>query len=175
MTHVTTAQLIELFCGDAADGDALDAHVFECDACAVAYARLGELCATLRVTVPPVVSHGHRDRMAAMGTRLKHTPVEAGVPIDVTFDADVDLLIHALRGDFANADRIDLSVIGPQGQQGVVLEHIPFTATEVLIACQRHYRDIFPGDPTFVLVVTEGSTTRTASYLVVHHFLDQSS
>lgn len=173
MSHVTTEQLIELFCGDAADGDAIDAHVFECDACGVAYTKLGELCATLQVTVPPVVSHAHRDRMVARGAKLLVTPVEAGVPVDVTFASELDLLIHRLRGDFATASRIDLAIVGPNGEQGLVLEHVPFSASEVLIACQRHYRDMFPGDPSFVLTITEGATMRNASYLVRHHFPEQ--
>jgi hypothetical protein len=175
MSHVTTAQLIELFCGDAADGDAIDAHVFDCDACGATYARLGELCASLRSMVPPVVSHAHRDRMLARGTPLLETPVQAGVPVEVTFSLGLELLVHKLTGDFAGASRVDLAIVGPNGEPGIVLEHVPFSATEVLIACQRHYRDVFPGDPTFVLTVTAGETTRKASYLVVHHFPEQTA
>lgn len=175
MSHVTTAQLIELFCGDAADEDTVDAHVFDCDACAVAYARLGELCASLRSMIPPVVSHAHLDRMIARGTKLLETPVQAGVPVEVTFSPGLDLLVHRLTGDFADASRIDLAVVGPNGEPGILLEHVPFSASEVLIACQRHYRDLFPGDPTFVLTVTAGETMRNASYLVVHHFPEQTA
>jgi len=173
MTHVTTSELIELFCDDAPDGDALEAHVFECDACGAAYARLGELCATLRTTVPPVISHAHRDRMLARGLQLRTTPVEAGVDVDVDFDPTLDFLIHRLRGDFSRASRVDLAIVGPGGAP-VVLEHVPFSADEVLVACQRHYRDLFAHDPSFVVTVTEGDATRRASYRVIHHFPEDS-
>lgn len=177
MTHVTTSQLIDLFCGDAPDGDALDAHVFECDACAVTYARLGELCTTLQSTIPPVISHAHLDRMVARGTKVLETPVEAGVPVDITFALGLDLLVHHLNGEFAGASRVDLAIVGPNGELVIELEHVPFSATEVLIACQRHYRDMFPSnrDPSFVLTVTEGEATRKASYLVLHHFPEQTA
>lgn len=178
MTHVDFDQLCELWCGDiaGADADAIEAHVFGCDACGAAYTALGELCATLRTLIPPVISHAHRDRLVAAGTRIRVTPVDAGVIADATFALDVDLLVHALRGDLSRAERVDVAIVAPDGSERAHLERVPFDARtgEVLIACQRHYGELFPGDPDFVLTVTEAGATRRAVYKVRHHFVEQS-
>jgi hypothetical protein len=120
--------------------------------------------------IPPVISQTHRDRLVATGTRIHHTQVEAGVEVDATFAGDLDLLVHVLRGDFARADRVDVAIVSPDGATHGLLEAVPFAPGEVLIACQRHYATLFPGDPTFVVTVTEAGAARRASYRVRHHF-----
>ena len=169
MSHVTFDQLVDLWLGDA-EADPIDEHVFACDACSAQYVQLADLCTALGGFLPPVISHALRDRMVSRGARIHVTPVDAGVIADATFANDLDLLVHALRGDFSRAERIDLAIILADGTERL-LERVPFDARtgEVLIACQRHYRDAYPGDPDFVLVVTEGGGTRRARYSVRHH------
>lgn len=171
MSHASYEQLVDAWFGDASDAAAIEDHVFECDACGAQYAQLAALCEALGGFIPPVISHAHRDRMVARGTRVHLTPVDAGVMADATFANELDLLIHALRGDFSRAERVDIAIVSPDGSERV-LERVPFDASkgEVLIACQRHYRDAYPGDPDFVLTVTEAGTTRKATYTVRHHW-----
>lgn len=175
MSHVTYEQLVELWFGDSDDAHAIEDHVFACDVCGAQYTQLGALCEALGGFVPPVISHAHRDRMIERGARIHLTPVEAGVPADATFVNELDFLVHALRGDFSRAERIDLAIVAPDGSERV-LERVPFDARtgEVLIACQKHYRYAYPGDPDFVLTVTEGGSTRKASYMVRHTWLTDS-
>jgi hypothetical protein len=177
MSHVTYEQLVDLWFGDAVDESELETHVFACDECGLQYAQLAELCTTLGGFIPPVISHAHRDRMVARGTRIHLTPVDAGVVADATFADELDLLIHALRGDFSRAERVDVAIVLPDGTERV-LERVPFDAKngEVLIACQRHYAQVYgTADPDFVLTVTEDGSTRTASYTVRHHWPAQES
>lgn len=174
MSHVTYEQLVDHWFGEA-DATAIEDHVFSCDDCGRRYIELAALCEALGGFIPPVISHAHRDRMVAHGARVRTTPVDAGVPADATFVNELDFLIHVLRGDFSRAERIDVAIVAPDGSQRV-LERIPFDAQrgEVLIACQKHYRFAYPGDPDFVLTVTEGGSTRRATYRVNHTWLTDS-
>src|SRR5262249_59667639 len=55
---------------------AVDEHVFGCDACTAETERLAGLVGALREKIPFVISHAHRDRLVAAGTRIHGTPLE---------------------------------------------------------------------------------------------------
>jgi hypothetical protein len=169
--------LVALWCGElpAEEAEALEEHLFACDACADASARLGVLVAGLRGFIPPVISHAHRDRLAASGVRLRVTPVEPGVDVEVFFAPEFDLLVHALKGDLAHADRVDIVLLDPAGIPRLEFEHVPFDRQtgEVLVACQRHYETLgaVPGDPRFSVHAYEGGVRRqVGSYFVRHQW-----
>jgi len=157
-----------------AESAALEEHLFACDTCSTASERLGDLVSGLREWIPPVISHARRDRLAREGKRIRLTPVDAGVNARARFDRDLDLLVHVLRGDLSRAERIDVEISRPEVGWRIVLEHVPFDrkAGEVLIACQRHYGDMFPGDPVFrVTVVEQGERRPLGDYRVIHELM----
>jgi hypothetical protein len=169
--------LVALWSGELAapDAEAAEAHLFSCDTCAEASNRLGMLVTGLREFIPPVISHDLRDRLAARGLRLRHTPVDSGVDTDAHFTADVDLLVHVLKGDLSRAERVDLEVLDTAGVSHLQFPHVPFDPRtgEVLIACQRHYEHMTtpPGDPVFRLHAVEGGVRRQlGTYFVRHHW-----
>jgi anti-sigma factor RsiW len=167
--------LVSWWLGDLPETEAaaLEEHLFACDACSAASARLGSFVAGLREWVPPVISHAHRDRLAAAGKRIQLTPVDAGVDARFRFAPELDLGVHVLRGDFARAERVDVEVSAPGYDWRVVIEQVPFdrAAGEVLVACQRHYEHMFTGDPVFeVFAVTEGERRRVGLYHVAHEW-----
>jgi hypothetical protein len=169
--------LVDLWAGalGADESDRIEAHLFGCDACAATSDRLGSLVAGLRQIIPPVISHAHRDRLAAAGLRLRHTPVDAGVDAEAHFGPEVDLLVHVLKIDLTGADRVDVELTDRVGAGRLHLAHVPFDpqSGEVLIACQRHYQHdgAFSGDPVFNVSVHAGGAARpAASYFVRHHW-----
>jgi anti-sigma factor RsiW len=169
--------LVALWTGDLGEPDSeqVEQHLFACDTCAAASEQLGKLVAGLRQLIPPVISHAHRDRLKSAGMRIRHTPVDAGVQAEAHFAADVDLLVHVLKGDLGAAERVDVELVDPQGVPRVHLAHVPFDAKagEVLIACQRHYQHdgALTGDPVFRVNVYEGGVRRqVGSYFVKHHW-----
>ena len=155
------------------DANALEEHLFSCDECAAASEQLGRLIGGLREVVPPVISNALREKLAAAGQRILFTPCAGEATATARFAPDIDLMVHALRGDLSKAERVDVEVLWSDGTVGVSLEDVPFDpkAGEVLLACQRHYRLMFPegGQPTFRVHVTEaGKKRRLADYLVIH-------
>jgi hypothetical protein len=152
--------------------ESVDEHLFSCDACAQAFERLGALIAGLRELVPPVISHAHRARLAAAGVVIRETQVEPDIVADARFSPEIDLLVHVLRAQLGGVERVDLEVVGADGQTIWELEHVPFDehAGEVLIACQRHYGAELTGDPEFRLHAVSGGVRRAlGTYLVRHH------
>lgn len=171
-TPVPFEQLVALWSGDLAadDADPIEAHLFACDRCAAASEQLGLLVAQLRELIPPVISHAHRDRLAARGTRLRHTDVEGGRDAEAVFGHDIDLLIHVLKAELTDAERIDLDVLDASGAPRLQFLDVPFDRTrgEVLIACQRHFQS-WGEDPTFRINVYEGSLRRALPTYFVRH------
>ena len=174
----TYPALVALWAGELeeAEAAAVDEHLFGCDACAAATdASRGSLEPCARSS-PFVISHAHRMRLEAAGTRIAVTDVEP--TLDPTlrpmarFKPDVDLLVFALRGDVSSADRVDVEIASPTGEPRYVLEDVPFDRQtgEVLIACQRHYEGMFPaGDPGFsVHAVQAGKRRAVGEYVVTH-------
>jgi hypothetical protein len=157
------------------DGAFVEEHIFSCDACAAASERVARLTGGLREAISWVISRRQYDRLVESGTRICLTRVEAGRTPRARFTPDVDLLVHALRGDFSHAERVDIDVFSPDGTKHVLLEHVPFDRAngEVLIACQRHYEGMFGGDPIFRVHTIEGEGKQrkhVGEYIVQHEW-----
>ena len=164
-------RLVALLVGelDEADASACDEHIFGCDACAAAAERLASLTLALREVIPPVISRAYRERLIAKGTRVQLTHVDADHPSHARFAADIDLLVHVLRGDLSRAERVDVEILAPDGTPRASVPYVPFdgVAGEVLIACQRHYEQW--GDPIFRVLAFEGGERRRVGDYTVRH------
>jgi anti-sigma factor RsiW len=165
--------LVAWWTGELASDEAahFEEHLFACDACAGVSERFARLAAGVREHLPPVISPAQRDRLVARGTRIRVTPVDAGVEVSAVFGPDVDLLVHALRADLSRAGRVDVEVVMQGWSEPILCEGVPFDAKsgEVLVCCQRHFQHMSPADPLFrVHVVESGERRCVGDYLVRH-------
>ena len=130
------------------DEEQLEEHLF-ClvDACAAQSARHVSLILSVRDSWPPVVTRSFLDALDARGVRVRITDVTPDKHFKVHFAADVDVLVHHLRADLRDADRVDLHVATSAGDELAAFpEYLPFDAEQgVLVPCQRHYVEIMPG------------------------------
>ena len=149
----------------------VEEHVFACDACAEASTRLAKLATGVREHLPPIISREHRDRLEAAGTRIRVTPVEAGVEATAVFGREVDLLVHALHADLAGVERVDVEVLLKGHGEPLLCEAVPFDAAsgEVLVCCQRHYQHLSTEDPVFRVFAVEGERRRPLGDYFVRH------
>jgi anti-sigma factor RsiW len=170
--------LVALWAGELDDREAatVDEHLFGCDACASTTERLAKVVGALRDSLPFVISHAHRERLEAAGTRIEVTDVQPALDETLRpsarFTPNVDLLVFALRGDVSSADRVDVEIASSTGEPRYVLENVPFDRKtgEVLIACQRHYEGMFPtGDPIFTVHAVEAGKRRAVGEYIVTH------
>ncbi len=172
---VSVDTLAAYWSGDLAEDrqDALEEHLFACAACSARSGRMAAVVQLLRATIPPVVSAARVERMAAQGVRLRTTEVPPGAAVTVVFSREVDLLVHRLRADLADAQRVDCEVCGGDGTRLFLLEQVPFDRQrgEVLIACQRHYADLGPPDILFrVTAHAADRPARVSDHTVLHVF-----
>jgi hypothetical protein len=142
-TPLTHEALSDYFAGvlesDAAER--LEEHAFSCDACGQAFERAGALATTLKKLVPPVITHRKLRELESAGAVIRLTHVEPSKPVEVVFASGLSLLVHALRGDTASSERIDIELCDTERQPYLRFERVPVDreSGEILVACQRHY------------------------------------
>jgi hypothetical protein len=165
--------LVAWWTGELASDEAarVEEHLFACDACAGVSERFARLAAGVREHVPPIISAAQRDRLLALGTRIRVTPVDAGVDATAVFGPEVDLLVHALRADLSRAQRVDVEIVMQGYNEPLLCEGVPFDAKsgEVLVCCQRHFRHMSPTDPLFRVYVVESAARRCVGDYFVRH------
>ena len=155
---------------------AIDDQLFACAGCSGDATRLSNIVQAFRTMVPPVITRADVERLRAQGRVVRDQDFSPGVRTPVTFDRDVDFLIHHLRGlELADAERVEVVVRSESGGGPLFEDHFaPFDRDrgEVLIACQRHFAAM-PSDIVFdVRVHRTGSAPSTvATYLIPHDFL----
>lgn len=170
--------LVALWAGELGEEEtaAVDEHVFGCDDCAAEIDGLANVIGALRENLPFVISHAHRERLVAAGQRVNVTTVDPTptrkAEKTARFTPEVDLLVFALRADVSTADRVDVKIASQSGDKEYLLEDVPFDrgSGEVLICCQRHFEDMFPGaDPVFsVHAIQAGKRREVGDYVVAH-------
>lgn len=169
--------LADYWSGDLAEADehTLEEHLFDCDACTASSAAVADLVDALRARLPASLTDRAIARLDRQGVRMRHTPIRAGERVTVTFDRDLDLLVHHLRHDaLAGVERIDCEVANAaDGAQLMVVPDVVFEplSGEVNMVCLRHYVEIFPPDAALRLVAVEPDGRRLLGEYVVEHLL----
>lgn len=174
--HVSDERLVAYWANElsASEVDAVDEHVFACDACARSSSRIATIAAAFRSGVPPVVSRAEIEEHRARGAVVRENEFRPGEQRPVVFDRDVDLLIHRLGGlDLSSAKRVDVVVRTDRGTQ-FHDHYVPFDRDrgEVLIACQRHFEPL-GADVVFDVHVHHEApgVTTVATYDIPHTFV----
>lgn len=176
MSHLSHEQLVEYWAADLApaDRDAIEDHLFGCEACTAAGERIASVVMALRTQVPPVITAEQLGDLRARGLAIGENTFQPGVRTSVTFAPGLDLLVHHLAGlDLHDAQRVAVTVRSQAS--GAVLFHDPLAPFdrargEVLIACQRHFA-MFPPDPVFdVEIHRPAGPPAVASFDIPHLF-----
>jgi hypothetical protein len=168
----TLARLAAYWLGDLDDAEeqALEEHLWGCDACLAASERTDALVLALRERIPPLLSERAMAVLEARGLRLRRTVVRRGERKVVEFGRDVDLLVHRLQ--VGDAERVDLEVV--DAASGAFLFAIPGMAVdggELNLVCRRHYAESLPPDASFRLWAGEGDARRLVGEYGVMHVL----
>jgi hypothetical protein len=173
---LTNEQLVAYWSSDldAAAHDAIEDHLFACDACFTNAERVAQIAQAVRTSLPPVISQADLEALRAQGLAIVENAFEAGKRQSVAFAAGVDLLIHRLGGlDLGDAERVQVTVRNESGGP-VIFEEMfaPFDRErgEVLIACQRHFA-AYPPDVVFdVRVHRAQRAPALATFIIPHLF-----
>lgn len=168
-------QLAAYWSGDLteAESEAIEHHVFACDSCASAWRKLAELVESLATRLPPTLSAGAIARLERSGQRLLQTMIEPDARAVVTFNKEVDLLVHRLQvTGLERVERLDCEVIDAASGASIIgfaNVHFEPERAEVNLVCQRHYAERFPPDARIKLVsVTADAREVVAEFGVMH-------
>ena len=151
--------------------DAIDEHVFGCDACAFEAGRVSRVVQAFRGAIPPVVTRADIEALRARGHVIRENDFAPGMRTPVVFEEGVDYLIHRLGGlELEGAERVDVTVRNESGETLFFDSYAPFDRErgQVLIACQRHFQAY--SDPNIVFDVHDhnGDATTVATFAIPH-------
>jgi hypothetical protein len=126
----------------AADEEAVETHLFTCDACGERLRDTIALADGLRAlarsgTLQVVVSDGFVRHAAETGLRVREYGPPRGDSVQCTVSADDDLLVARLAVDLTTAQRVDLSWCDPRGVEHQRLADIPIHAGEGSVILQQ--------------------------------------
>lgn len=129
MTHPTCGApvgwevLVDYWAGDlvAADAEAVEEHVFACEACAGRLAGVAALArgisrtarrtGGMRLSATPALI----DALSKHGVRMRHYRLGPGESVACTVGADDDLVVTWLRADLMGTERVDLAAYDASG------------------------------------------------------------
>jgi anti-sigma factor RsiW len=154
----------------ALEEERLEGHLFACAICSAMAEQVAGLALAIRGAVPPILARSRFEALEREGRISQVTTLDPGQAIEVVFPPADRLLVHRLRaGDLATADHVDVSVRSMSGETVTRFEGVPFDAGrgEVLVACQRHFAELFPLDIVLTVEVSRPAT-RVCEYTVRH-------
>ena len=125
-------------------------------------------------TVPPVLSAAHLAQLERAGRVQAFNVMRAGATARVLYPDEGRLLVHRLGGiDLSDAQRIDLALHDVGGREVGGIENVPFDRErgEIVVACQRHFAEIFPRDVVFTVLSAGGERRDVLGRYTVEHRL----
>jgi hypothetical protein len=154
MSHVSDEQLAAYWLDeiDQSAADALEEHVFACDACAAAWTRTRSVISELRELLPPVISSARLAELQAKVAVLPQAVVAPGGQATVRFGGDNQHFLLRLQAELQYVERVDCRIEAPGGATLMEQPAVPFDreAGAVLLVCQRHF--VGGGYPTRIHV-----------------------
>jgi len=173
------ADLVEYWFGelDLAREEALEEHLLGCAECTARLEELVALGAGVRAafragTLRAVVSRGFVERLKREGLRLREYPVAPGGSVNCTIARDDDYVISRLQAPLADVRRVDLVLLGEEGEPHETLEDVPFDpgAGEVLFCPSPAALKELPAytDRVRLLAVEAGGARTLGDYTFVH-------
>jgi hypothetical protein len=152
----------------------VEEHIFSCDSCAEALARISAVAESIRSLLPPVLKREQLEGLRGRGLRIVENPIMPGERAPCVFAREVDVLLHVLKGvELHPATEVTVSVLDEEsGSRLLDLPSATFEAGsgEVLIACQRHFV-AFPPNIIFEIRAQEPmGAERVTRYYVPHGF-----
>ena len=168
------------------DDQELESHLFRCAICSSEAERLAGLLTSIADAAPTILSPSRFAGLEREGRIERINDMTPGQTAEVLFPESGRLLVHRLGGiDLGSARRVDIDVFesadsadsadsAESGRQALLhFEDVPFDAErgEVLVACQRHFADLFPPDIVLSVEVVSADQQEEIARYTVHHRL----
>jgi predicted anti-sigma-YlaC factor YlaD len=166
--------LVDYWAGelDSAEADAVDEHLLGCARCTEASARVAAIAQGLATVVPPFVVASDLAAARARGTEFVLNAFRPGEDGAATFSPGAELLVHRLVTDLSDTARVSVELRTSTGEPLGEFSDVPFdrSGDGLLVACRRHFMDMFPLDIAFVVRrIAETGEETVERYCIQHH------
>ena len=160
------------------DEDAVEQHLFECDACGARLQEVIALAEGVRAlarggSLRMVVSDAFLQRAREEGLQIREYTLPPGGSVQCTVAADDDILIGRLAANLSGARRVDLSLCDARGVERVRLADIPIPSEIGSVAFQHSitYAKASPSETLIarLLTVEAGGDERLVGEYTFHH------
>ena len=123
---------------DGKDAERIEEHLFACAACGARFEAMGSLGVGLtalvrRGRIAGIVSRSLLNRLQRDGIQVRQYVLSPGERVPCAAFPDDDLIVVALRGDFAGSGAVTVSLIDPDGSTIDEVSDIPVAPTDVEI------------------------------------------
>jgi hypothetical protein len=111
------------------EGARVEEHVFACEECSGRLAEVQAMAEGVRAltgSLMTVVSERLLDQAVRHGLHVRRYDPPAGGSVECTVAAEDDFLVGGLAADLSSANRLDLSLCDPAGNEQTRLVDIPF-------------------------------------------------
>lgn len=175
MSHPSAETLAAYWLGELPEADlrALEEHLFACEPCTAANARMAALPRALAFAVPPLITTAEAARLQALDPRIVRTKVASGGRGVADFSKGAEAQLMVLQADLRGADQVEVTLCARDGTPLIPPRGAPFDAEAgtVTVACRAHYlaNGTFPLEITLQLeAISEGERRPVGTFDIDH-------
>ena len=175
MSHPSAETLAAYWLGDLPEADAvaLEEHLFSCERCEAASARMAALPRALAFAVPPLITTAEAGRLLALDPRIVRTPIAPGGRGVADFSKGAEAQIMVLEADVQGAEQVEVTLCARDGTPLMPARVAPFDSAlgTVTVACRGFYlaAGMFPLEITLQVEVISQGERRPAGTFDIDH------
>jgi hypothetical protein len=143
MSHPSAELLAAYWLRELTDDEvlALEEHLFGCERCTSASARMAALPRALAFAVPPVISTAEAARLQALDPRIVRTLIAVGGRGVADFSGGAEAQLMVLEADLKGVEQVELTLCARDGTPLSPARVAPFEAEAgtITLACRSYY------------------------------------
>lgn len=174
-------RLIDYWAGDlpAADGDALEAHLFACADCSARLEAVASVAGGLGVLarqgrISGIISRALLNKLQRDGVRVRQFTLDPGETVPCAAYPGDDVVVTWLNADLTDVRRVSLRVTGPNDTVFGVLDDVavPAAGTSVLWATPGAFVRSMPSTQLRLTLRTADGASLLGEYVLEHTGLE---
>jgi Putative zinc-finger len=169
--------LVEYWAGELSQPDeqALEEHLFGCEACSQRSGSVAAISEGFRGMLPPILSPERLAELRARGMTILESHFAPSERKEVPFPAEVELMVHNLGGlPLEHATRVSFSLYleSDPARMLMAFDDVPFDRANgrVLLACQQHYAAFPPDTVAELQIHGADDQPRSVRYTILHRY-----
>jgi len=175
MSHPGTETLAAYWLRELSEPDALalEEHLFGCEPCTAASARMAALPRALAFAVPPLITTAEAARLQALDPRIVRTRIAPDGRGVADFSSGVPAQLMVLEADLRDVERVEVTLCARDGTPLLPSRDAPFDAEAgtLTVACRDYYvkSGVFPLEITLQVEAIANGQRRPVGTFEIDH------